>query len=304
MSTFLLPGVPGPQCRPEELADFWEIQCLRSKAGHAPLSLIRHAWEQRQEEDASEDMDEDIAAEASYEDAREEIAGRAELLGAEYPFALADGRATTLALRDTSRDLYLFLLLATRLANRVIKGIDAKALFERVSAEILASYLGKDARFTQMGASTGDTGTFEGRLRSLCEIVGEFRVRPDFKSHSQAGDRGLDCVAWKPFADSRPGSLMIWGQAKTGVGWRKELQQLHPPSFIQNWLHPGPCVPPVRAFLVTERAEAGRWDEFQTTAGLFLDRCRLMQFEADLPKSVSRKVSTWVSSAVKQLDAL
>ena len=303
MSTFLHPEVPGPRCGPEELADFWEIQCLRSGTDKASLSLVRHAWEQSQEENASDDMEEDIEAEGSYDDALQEIQCRIDMMGTQYPFSLAKGR-TTLVLKRTRHGLYRFLLLATRLPDkqRVLHGINAKSLFESISAEVLRTYLGKNARSACVGASTGDEAGFEARLRALCEEVGEFQVRPDFKTHTQSGDRGLDCVAWIPFKDARPGQLMLWGQAKTGVGWRDTLFELQPETFGKNWLHPPPRVLPVRAFLVTERAEAGRWDEFQNNAGIFLDRCRVMQFEAHLPTGLLREVASWSEAAVKELD--
>ena len=285
MNTFLIPEVPGPCCGPEELADFWELQCLASLRRSASIAEIRNAWDKRQEEDATEDMEEDIRAEGAYDAAWQEVDSRERLLRDAYPFTFLAQGATTLRVRQKVLPLYIFLLLATRLPHtkRTFAGMAASTLFEHIAAAVMRCYLGDGAHAVSAGA-TPDDSHFKNRLNSICDELKETAVRPDWPDKtSTSGDRGLDAVAWIPFQDGRPGQLMLWGQAKTGVGWRDALLSLQPESFIKNWLHPAPRVTPVRAFLVTERAEAHRWDDFQNTAGLFFDRCRIMEFEGRLP---------------------
>ena len=116
-------------------------------------------------------------------------------------------------------------------------------------------------------------------------------------------DGKLDVVAWKPFADSWQGKLIIFGQCKTGTEYRDTLTQLQPDAFCAKWLREMPAISPVRVFFISEalsRSGASaqhRWYERSTDAGLLFDRCRTVDFCDGLTDDVLEEVRAWTGAA-------
>ena len=306
---FRHPGVPTVRASAHELADFAELTAWRD--GGTSTTALSRSFGRIEENDYGDGVPEEDAADRDAEEACVEMEARSRACGgsAGYPF-LIGARGNTLARcpgKLNCRQLvYLYLLLATRLNmrdNRRHAEIDGASLFEKLSAGVARAYLGSRAESMVFGSASG-TGGFRARVADLCRRLGEGNGARDAVSPN-AKDGRLDVVAWKPFADSWQGKLMIFGQCKTGTEYGDTLTQLQPDAFCAKWLQERPAVLPVRAFFVSEAllrsgASAQRqWHERSTDAGLLFDRCRTVDFCDGVTDDVLEEVRTWTEAAAE-----
>ena len=235
---FKYPGVPTARASAHELADFAEWMAWRD--GSVSATALSRALERVGENDYSDGVPEEDEADQDAEGAYVEIEARDHACGmdASYPFSIGN-RGKTLAWHSEELNcrqlVYLYLLLATRLNmrdNRVHAEIDGARLFEKLCAGVAISYLGKRAESMVFGATSG-SGGFPARIARLCHQLGEGGgVRDDVSPRVKDGK--LDVVAWKSFADSWQGKLIIFGQCKTGTDYRDMPTQLQPDAFCAN----------------------------------------------------------------------
>ena len=153
------------------------------------------------------------------------------------------------------------------------------------------------------GTAAG-AGGFREKIGHLCRQLGEGGgVKAEASPNLRDGK--LDVVAWKPFADSWQGKLMIFGQCKTGTHYRDMLMQLQPDDFCAKWLRERPPVVPLRAFFVSEALSRSgdpsrrQWYENSVDAGLLFDRCRIVDFCDSVAEGVLEEVRTWTEAAAK-----
>ncbi len=311
---FRLPGIPtvdvsqGDRASPVEIADFWEISCLRSPRKRASSEDIKLVLQRPAETDAESDDEADIRLEAIIEDAANEIRNRQEACGSghhEYPFHF-EGASLLLKESDRPDDesnrLYLFLLLATRLnmnADRNHGGHDGTLLFEEVCETCLGNVFGSRRLSLGFGASKIG-GSFPTRMTRLCGSLGEGVQRKRNVSYQQnSGDDGLDLASWLPFSDRRRGKPIIFAQCKTGSSWTTaDMRRLDPEAFCNLWMHPKPLLPPSRAFMAASRFDQDEWER-SIYAGLFFDRCRIMDFSDGIPALLLVRMREWTNAAMQ-----
>ena len=103
----------------------------------------------------------------------------------------------------------------------------------------------------------------------------------------------MDLIAWRDFADHRPGRLLLLGQAASGAGWEKKPVE---PSAFFNWFTETPAKNYVPALFIPfpqhhkcvgkkdqhfeEVAREEAWKREQT-CGLVLDRFRIVPLAAE-----------------------
>ena len=301
--TFKWPGTPSARAGAHELADFAELTAWR-EGGVSALGLLRRLG-RIGENDHSEGVAEDEEAEPAVEETCEELERRGRACGAVggYPFEMdAAGNTLQVAGRDRSpgRDVYRYLLLATRLdmgRDREHAGIDGTLLFEKLSAEIAQAYLGDRAESLVFGTAAGGAD-FPGKVDDLCRRIGEgggfarrARVSPERR------DGKLDVVAWKPFSDGMEGKLIAFGQCKTGTGYKRSLAQLQPDSFCGKWMRSIPVLNPVRMFFVSESLSRRDWAGDGLDGGLVFDRCRIVDFCGGASGAVLDELAAWTEAA-------
>ena len=306
---FKLPGVPAVRASAHELADFAELMAWRD--GRVSTTDLSRAIGRNEENDYSAGVPEEDEAEHDAESAYVEIEIRdcACGTGTSYPFSIGTYGNTLVRHSEelNCRQLvYLYLLLATRLNmrdNRVHAEIDGTLLFEKVCADIARSYLGDRAKSMVFGTAAG-AGGFRDKVGDLCRQLGEGGGVRDGVSQNKR-DGKLDVVAWKPFADSWQGKLMIFGQCKTGTNYKDVLMQLQPDQFCAKWLQERPPVVPIRAFFVSEALSRSgapsrrRWYEDSIDAGLLFDRCRIVDFCDSVAEEVLEEVRIWTEAAAE-----
>ena len=112
-------------------------------------------------------------------------------------------------------------------------------------------------------------------------------------------DAKLDVVAWKDFADGRPGKLILFGQCATGDDWRDKIGELPATAkWCDSWLVRVPVVDPLRVFFVPHRIPAKRWDHANRYGGVFFDRCRIAQLSGGLAADALAECRAWSAHVI------
>lgn len=302
---FKLPNLPTAQAGIHELADFAELWAWDEGKVSEPKILAALGREDENDNNIGAEDNNDRTADGLNE-VMIEIERREIACGNGYPFILErPGIVLRYDDRDNMRsDIYRYLLLSTRMNmkdDRVHAGIDGSALLEEVGAHVLQHYLG-GTRSRSMVFGTAIQGRFEDKVNNLCRELGEGGC---FKNKLalpiDANDERLDAVAWVPFSDKLRSQLVIFGQCKTGTTWDGQTTHLQPDDFIKKWIDVPYLVDPIRAFCISEVAERSRRDGVAVYAGLFLDRCRIVDFCTDLSPGLLTKIRTWSAAAKKAI---
>ncbi len=297
-----------------EIGDFIELECLRRADKNVSALDITRIIE-REAEQMSQDTVLQYVRD-SIKDLESRISNIG-TMGAAYPYQV-DPTGDLIAYRtdigDADRMIYLFLVLCTRLnmkSDRKHATHDAAIFFEQLCREVsLRLWGGKnDNRVNAIVFGTGrlvdgshdhdpiDVSTFEAAVNNLCVNLCE-GVGFDAKSDGPitAKDGKLDVVVWRRFSDSRHGQLIGFGQCKTGTSWESDLMKLRPDDFFSKWVRQHPTVLPVRLYFITDRV-IDRWYDRSRDGGVLLDRCRIMEYCAELPSQLVKQITDWVAAA-------
>lgn len=296
------------------IGDFIELECLRRADRNVSALDITRIME-REAERISQD-----AIMVYVRDSIKDLESRTVSIGnrgAIYPFQV-DATGGLIEYRidvaDSDRMIYLFLVLCTRLNmnnDRFHGGFDAAVLFEQLCREVSIRLWGgdDDDRVDALVFGTGrladgssdrdpiDIATFSAAIDNLCDRLNE-GTGFDAKSNGPvtAKDGKLDVVVWRSFTDGRNGQLIGFGQCKTGTHWETDLMKLRPDDFFSKWVRQHPAVLPVRLYFVTDRV-IERWYDRSKDGGIFLDRCRIMEYCSKLPEELMTRISRWVTTA-------
>jgi len=230
-----------------------------------------------------------------------------------YPFVLNE-QSTALMMRrpfqgrSSTALLYWFLLLVCRVnmdsRSRILVSLDPTKLFEMVCADVLRSFWGCRGRYADAlifgTARPGVNRSFRKSINQLCELLGEgLGWKPDARVPG-GGDGSLDVVAWRKFSDNRPGSLIGFGQCKTGLHWKDELDKLQPAKFSRRFFRQPFVVEPVRLYMVPWRVDKEQWTTHTDRGGILLDRCRIAQYGDAVAPRVLMQCRAWANAAVQQ----
>ena len=296
------------------IADFAELECLsRADKQVSLVDITRILY--RDADRLTEDTVRDHAGMAF-----DEIAERSQhcgLAGKNYPFRLnAAGTSMALKSRESMNrppELYLYLLLATRLnmkSERLQGGEDGTVLFELLCRDVAVNYWGGPSDYINsmvFGTARSldddveiDRKEFETAVNTLCRKIGEgHRFQADETSRVRAKDGKLDVVVCKRFSDQRMGKLIGFGQCKTGTHWDRDLQKLQPSDFCTKWMLKSPAVPPIRMYFVADRLPLDDWYERSVDAGIFFDRCRIVEHSHPIDETLKGRLENWVTAAGK-----
>jgi hypothetical protein len=294
---YKLPNPPSPQAELHELADFVELQAWINGSVSAREALA--ALGRLDDNEFNEGCDDDADQTADLlDEVMNEVDRRNEACKGGYPFSL-DLQGTVLRYspeQAQGRDhIYHYLLLGTRLNmrdDRMHGGIDGAHLLEELFAHVLKRYLGHRAQSYVFG--TSNPGNFPAKVNELCSKIGEgdcFRTLDS--GPVEANDDKLDAVAWIPFSDRKACQLVIFGQCKSGTLWKTHLTQLQPVDFIKRWISTPYMLDPMRAFCVAEAANRAQWNGTTVYSGLFIDRCRIVDFAEEIDDALSTRIRAW-----------
>lgn len=307
---FKLPNLPSPKASDDELADFVEVIAWQKGfasatdiVGYLGLTDDNVDGEGEVYEGCEDQEDEHLTI---LESVFELLEQRQTACGESYPFDIVQA-GSVLRLLDLDeqpgRELYLYLLCATRIrmsTNKVIDGIDGALLMEELCSKAIKEYLGiQSAKSVVLG--TASRGGFRERVTQLLREIDEpakFANIDGEDAAVYAQDDGVDVVGWIPFGDGAPGKLSLFAQVKTGTSWRDSVKVCQPENFLTKWVSGRFLVPPLRAYCVAESVSRGsRWNSSCADAGVFFDRCRIVACLDIENVGQAANVRSWVAGA-------
>jgi hypothetical protein len=186
--------------------------------------------------DTGEGLEAEILESASFQlgdNVADELAFRAQTLDVSYPFELTMRAETwSIEVRPTTLEkpaarVYVFCLLISALRDRRLAGgaiiAEAKEDFTRLFQNV--SYLAAIRLMGNSGMSFGsprpDGSTFLEAIEEFITAFGIGEPRSQFlpSSMRKEKDEGVDVIAWRSFADGRPGQMLLLGQVASGHDW-------------------------------------------------------------------------------------
>ena len=260
----------------------------------------------------------------------EEVASRARILGAAYPFNLnISKRRLNISVTPPSDDplvelgraIYIACLYMTGvrggLINAKVAHIQADPdmgnAFQICATIAAAGYMGGDAYW--FGHPRSDRTPFMEAVRKLAGFLQAIAApAPPAGETIYAKDGGIDVVAWRDHHDGRPAKLILYGQCASGMDWvgkpvsgkvnRMEGYYTIKPSkhWIPALLTPFPLYSEKENAhrLRTEEAMQGFYRQNEAEMGVIIDRFRLVRWCIE----GLRDVQPSVRDAVDKLDDL
>jgi len=291
---------------PEVHADWLELRTFAVDDKNSSIKDLLRAIRTTGTEEAFEALDDADKSEVIGDNVFEEIEDRSVScagLPPTYPFAVNE---RYIELRNNPEEsIYTFLLLlATYGKDAGPRRMNGAQLFELLSTEVAAAYLGGAPNeafgfhfgFPRRNSPRG----FRDALDGMCSHIGEGggcdRTKPNVAAQR---DGDLDLVAWRPFKDRREGKLIAFGQCASGNDWKDKLTDLQIDAFC-DWMLDRPPVLPLRLFFVPHRVEKSRWRQTVVKGGVVFDRCRMASFESAINEEIKDECKNWSRFVIRK----
>lgn len=234
--------------------------------------------------------------EAVANDAWHEMTRRERILGGSYPFVLTSA-AVEVKPPNGLVSIYQFMLLLAQ--DRLLKNLKVRdyastgRIFETIVTPAVAAYVNGTAVRVGHPRDAPIPKSFRKLLKYLGASMSEgtLRARP---LNPDTKDCKADIVAWRSFADSRGGKIVVFVQCAASA--RKRMSKLAELS-IEMWArYIEFTVPPVRGFAVPFiETDEERWLEYGTIGGIAFDRLRIQEMLAlaSVPQALLDAVTGW-----------
>jgi len=303
---YKIPSLPSAKAYKEETADFWEIQAVRNPGNYVSQVEISKIIANELDEINHEGIEsEGDLLDDSLDDVFIEMQNRIKFTNDDYPFSFKIYSIKFSEEESLKRNVYLFLLLSTRLnmnTQKLQNNIDGTLLFEKLCANVAFNFFGDNSISYVFG--TADPGNFETKVRKMIKNIGEGETfkNPNKNSPTKKDD-SVDIVVWKEFSDKRIGKLIGFGQCKTGTSWKNEIHRLKPNEFCNNWFHLQPILNPIPIIFICDTLNEDL--NFYTSQKGFLvfNRFRILEFvDNNLKKEVLEELNQWIKGALKTID--
>jgi len=175
-------------------------------------------------------------------------------------------------------------------------------LFERMAAEAISHHIGGRVFVFGWPVLADVETAIAARVRQVSDSLQERFVEAPAVRYK---DRGVDVIAWKPFAEPdhtscRSGQLVVLSQCAAGHDWRKKTRELPMASWIQyiHW-----ATDPIAGFAVPCVIVDDLWhDVAREVEGLVFDRVRLVNH---LPQGVQdanlqANLEAWLAEQIEE----
>lgn len=256
-----------------ELADLLEVELLRS--GEAVMSTERLRARVAENEIGAKNLPFAVR----------QMAWRQAVLGELYPFVLTSTGVALAPARSSHAAYQALLLMSPAVAdrsNQQRQGLQAQ-LLERLTCQALEALLGPESRSIRFGwpSEVGRPQEFGAAITWLANLL-SVKVTGGFRPPKRK-DGGVDVVAWRPFADARPGFPIVLAQCTLEREFAQKARDVDVTEWA-TWLA-------LDATLIVVLAVPGtlppneQWNEISRHA-MLLDRLRLTQLVASPIDSV------------------
>lgn len=292
---------PNKNDPPSVVADSIELQCFIQRV---PISAnsMRSLYSMPDDEiknDGIESSD-DYSIE-TLEDGIKVCNQRSVDCPAGYPFDVTGNTLSLHAYDSLNKEIYEFLLLATRLDMREESrqgGHNATKLFEELCAIVAAEYFGQHSKSMVFG--TAESCSFQNKVEQLIKSLNLTSVfRTPLGSTGRQKDAAVDVIAWIPFTDKKDSQMIAIGQCKTGTHWENMLTATQPKVFFGSYFSGEPFADVERMFFMSESYGMDRWEERSRKAGIVFDRTRIMEFlPVEFDTELLEKIMKWNKAAL------
>lgn len=283
------------------VADYIELQCFLSGAPVSVYSLRSLFSMPDDELDNSGVESSDDFSIDSIEDGIKECGQRSVSCPMKYPFEVESMSVTPLNVNEAFKEIYLFLLLSTRLnmkEDAKHNGLDATKLFEELCAGVASEYFGKHSKSFVFGTANGES--FKDKIE---HVISSLHLTSSFKtplgSTGKQKDAAVDVVAWIPFTDKKDSQMIAIGQCKTGTHWDAMLTCTQPGVFFGDNFTGEPFAGVERMFFMTESYGIDKWEERSRKGGIIFDRTRIMEYiPENLDYYLLGRIKIWNQAAL------
>jgi len=310
--SYKIPNLPSARAYKEETADFWEIQSICNPNLFVSQTQISKIISMELDEINHEgiDSEDDILNEGNenrngLSDVFNELLLRIEFTSDKYPFSFGKYSMKIADWSSLIKDVYLFLLLCTRLnmkTQKVHNTIDGTLLFEKLCAHVAKNYFGDSSQSFVFG--TSEPGNFEEKVRDLIKKVGEGKAfqNPNNNEPTKKDD-SVDIVVWKEFSDKRIGKLIGFGQCKTGTHWKDDIHKLSPSDFCGTWFNEQPVLYPIPLVFICDTMNEDFNFYHTQKSYLIFNRFRILEYVNDnIDDQLKQDLSSWLAGALSLLD--
>ncbi len=282
-----------PTTTTEELADWVEVSCLKSRNQRISRSDTIDQLQRYEVPNADE------VATTLWR----ELDRRSRVLGNWYPFTVEQTRLFRPG-GWQAHPVYTMLVLvslAPQFSDTRIRNYnEISKLFEHVVALAVERYIaGKSLRIGHH-RQLPVPKSFANLLRFLSGQLGE-NLRRAKPLNPNTKDCRADVIAWKPFADRRGGQLVVLTQCASGTNWAGKLTELN----VQLWeRYIEFVVTPVRAFAIPfVETNDQRWLEFGTLGGIAFDRLRIVEMlgGSQAPNRLLTDIRRWSRAQIQRV---
>ena len=296
----MIGNVPLSSSSRAEVADFMELQCLKSPCRSYSAIDAAMAMGILNEEEVDDNIEDEVKLGNTYE-ALSEIENRAVFSNHKYPFTTTAYSVEMDAnVERNIVDLYTFLLLATRsnmdVSSRLVSGVDATLIFEQLCSLVAQNFFGNNSRSFVFGTG-GKIHSFKQKIDDLLLRLSEkgyhYRKADDHNNFDKDGK--VDVIVHIPFPfDNRKGNFIALGQCKTGTNWRLSLGTTSGQVFSDSYIAPSFVFTPIVFYMVCESV-CGDFENLGRRAhGLLFDRSRIMNFLPDvIPNELLSNIRLW-----------
>jgi hypothetical protein len=301
----------------EEFAENSEEEEEEGNAGERELALLNEGRDER-----------DVRVEQIIA----EIELRHRLGPSVYPFSYVDDRLIRREVPGVHAYVLLLVLASPHPSFRgQRRAHEVEAAFDNLAVEALRRYLGRGAegiRFARNAHDPEDNATRPEKFRDAIEwlrarlVLGAgLEEPPDVEREvhwedeeaslqnpplNSYNDAGVDVVVWWRFKDDRVGSPVLLAQCTVQLGWGGKTQDISV-ELWKKWIN-FQTVPPQTALVIpfAVRRDLDQWANRTVTAGVIIDRLRLLELLAELPEDHLTQLPdgatrSWVESELSSL---
>jgi hypothetical protein len=269
--------------------------------------------------------------EVKIEQLLDEVTLRLSLGPSLYPFERQDERLVRRV--AVGADIYILLLVISwpeASFRRQRRAYQIEAAFDHIALEALRRYLGRGARGIRFARNAHNPEDNAQRPQKFKDAIDWLRIQlmlsrgfdeppdeelvrhweedanadhPPLNSYS---DGGVDIVVWWRFADEKRGAPVMLAQCTVQIKWSEKTSDI-PVELWKKWID-FETVPPQTAlvipFAISRTLE--QWANRTITAGVIIDRLRLLELLNELPDDTLRELPDpitrqWVAAELEPL---
>jgi hypothetical protein len=161
-----------------------------------------------------------------------------------YPFETNSEKGIRLkdkVVLTEQQKLYLYLLIASSLKSFKKLTFEITSEFETLSEFVLKSYLPSQAKVINFANSKIYKGNVKEKIKQLAKDINLDYNNMEIEQISEynSKEKGLDIVAWIPFEDNNPNTIIILGQCACGKDWfGKQNETLRYENYLNYYRQP------------------------------------------------------------------